>query len=226
MNKNPFNICSLDQKSNCKSCINNYRLHCKKDKNKLILSLLVVFSTIIISFFGITLTTIITGIWWFPVVYSIFVILFFMVIEIRLTCSHCPFYAEKTLRLHCLSNILSPKIWKFHPEPMNIYEKIGSISGFTFLGLYPLLIEIYGILYMMSNYYEMIMLFLFVGIIIATIISILIFFLLFLLLYCPYCLNFSCPFNNVSKKLVDEYLKINPVLREAWEKSGYKIGED
>jgi hypothetical protein len=149
-----------------------------------------------------------------------------MVIEIRLTCSHCPFYAEKTLRLHCLANILAPKLWKFHPEPMNIYEKIGSISGFTFLGLYPLLIEIYGILYMMRNNYEMTILYLFIGVIIATIISILIFFTLFLILYCPHCLNFSCPFNKVSKNLVDEYLKINPVLREAWEKSGYKIGED
>ena len=226
MNINPYNICSLDQKSDCKNCINYKKLHCKKDKNTLKISLLVVFSTIIISFFGISITAIITGLLWPPVVYIIFVILFFMVIEIRLTCSHCPFYAEKTLRLHCLSNIIAPKIWRFHPEPMNKFEKIGSISGFTFLGLFPLLVEIYGIMYMISNNYEMTLLLFFSGIILITITLILVFFLIFLLLYCPCCPNFSCPFNKVPKKNVDEYLKRNPVLQNAWERNGYKIGKD
>ena len=40
---------------------------------------------------------------------------------------------------------------------------------------------------------------------------------------CPSCLNFSCPLNQVPKRTVDEFLKRNPVMREAWEKAGYEI---
>jgi hypothetical protein len=37
------------------------------------------------------------------------------------------------------------------------------------------------------------------------------------------CINFSCPINAVPKPLVDSYLKNNPVMRLAWEKSGYRL---
>ena len=40
---------------------------------------------------------------------------------------------------------------------------------------------------------------------------------------CRKCVNFSCPWNRVEKTIVDEYLRQNPVMREAWEKTGYKI---
>ncbi|MFX0095154.1 MAG: hypothetical protein ACFFBD_25695, partial [Candidatus Hodarchaeota archaeon] len=40
---------------------------------------------------------------------------------------------------------------------------------------------------------------------------------------CPKCVNFSCPLNKVPKEIVDAYLKRNPVMKEAWEASGYKI---
>jgi hypothetical protein len=42
-------------------------------------------------------------------------------------------------------------------------------------------------------------------------------------LICPKCINFSCPLNKVPKKLVDAYLRKNPVMREAWEAAGYQI---
>jgi hypothetical protein len=41
--------------------------------------------------------------------------------------------------------------------------------------------------------------------------------------YCTNCVNFSCPLNSVSKQVIDEYLKINPIMRETWEKSGWQI---
>jgi hypothetical protein len=42
---------------------------------------------------------------------------------------------------------------------------------------------------------------------------------------CPRCVNFSCPLNRVPKAVVDEYLRRNPVMRGAWEQSGWQIGE-
>ena len=55
------------------------------------------------------------------------------------------------------------------------------------------------------------------GILLATILSFLTFYSLFLLTFCSKCINFSCAFNKVPKELVDEYLKRNPVIKNAWE---------
>jgi hypothetical protein len=43
--------------------------------------------------------------------------------------------------------------------------------------------------------------------------------------FCSRCVNFSCPLNSVPKHIVDAYLEQNPVMREAWVKSGYQLGE-
>jgi hypothetical protein len=58
---------------------------------------------------------------------------------------------------------------------------------------------------------------------IISIIEIIVFFSFLFLKRCGDCLNFSCPFNHVKKEVVDAFLKKNPVMREAWEKAGYKI---
>ncbi len=42
-------------------------------------------------------------------------------------------------------------------------------------------------------------------------------------LSCSKCPNFSCPLNNVSKDVVDEFLKLNSVMRKAWKDQGYII---
>ena len=42
---------------------------------------------------------------------------------------------------------------------------------------------------------------------------------------CVRCVNFSCPLNGVPKEVVDAYLRYNPPMREAWEATGYKLGE-
>jgi len=42
---------------------------------------------------------------------------------------------------------------------------------------------------------------------------------------CMKCPNFSCLFNRVSKSTVDEYLRRNPTMRDAWEKAGYTLDE-
>ncbi len=40
---------------------------------------------------------------------------------------------------------------------------------------------------------------------------------------CSRCVNFSCFLNQVPKKLVDEYLKRNLVMRKVWEENGWQI---
>jgi hypothetical protein len=39
---------------------------------------------------------------------------------------------------------------------------------------------------------------------------------------CTRCVNFSCPANGVPKEIIDAYLRRNPVMRRAWEESGYR----
>lgn len=57
----------------------------------------------------------------------------------------------------------------------------------------------------------------------ATIFLIIILYAIFLLLFCLKCVNFSCQFNRVPKPIADRYIKANPVMKDAWEKSGYKF---
>lgn len=41
--------------------------------------------------------------------------------------------------------------------------------------------------------------------------------------YCARCVNFSCPLNTVPESVINDYLKNNQIMREAWEKSGWSI---
>ena len=40
---------------------------------------------------------------------------------------------------------------------------------------------------------------------------------------CAQCVNFSCIFNRVPKVIVDDYLKKDPIMNDAWERDGYKL---
>lgn len=220
MNKNPFNICTFNSNSNCNECKNQDKLDCKLDKNQQKISMLAVSSSLIIGVFGLIITGLIIGNWQILILYIVFIFLFFFVIEIRLTCTHCPYYAEKSRHLDCPGNNIFPKIWKFRPEPMNRYEKFGSTFGFILISAIPLLSQLYSIWFFLSNnpnasWVLIIALF---GVLIATILSFLMFYSLFLLTFCQRCINFSCQFNKVPKDLVNEYLKRNPVIKNAWEK--------
>ena len=220
MNKNPYNICTFNSKSNCNNCKNQNKLDCKLDKNQQKVSMLAIFSSLILGVFGLILTGLITGNWWILIFYIFFSLLFFVVIENRITCSHCPYYAEKSIHLNCPGNSIFPKIWKYHPEPMNRYEKFGSIIGFLLIGIVPLVSQLYSIWFFLSNNpnASWIIIIGLIGVLLATILSLLMFFSLYLLTFCPRCINFSCQFNKAPKELINEYLKRNPVIKKAWEK--------
>jgi len=225
MDNNPFNICSLDPKSNCIDCRNQKFINCKFDKSLQKLSVQIHFSLIIIALIGLSATAIIINNWWIFIIYILFIFLFFFVIEIRLTCIHCPYYAENTKRLSCPENFIAIKIWRFRPEPMSRFERIGSKTCFIFIGGFPIIIQLYGIYYFIiqKSNVNLITLIGLIGIFIATIITLLIFAKIFLNLFCIKCINFSCPFNKVPKEIRNEYIKRNPILKSAWEKKGYKF---
>jgi len=178
-------------------------------------------------------TGILTKFWWLLIGYIIFLFLFFTIIEIRILCRHCPFYAEKGFILHCLANHGLPKVWKFSPEPVSWTEKVLLLFCFIIFGDIPIFTEIYGLWYLHSNsgilglinftsLYE-ISFILMLGITGATILTIICFFSIITLFFCPDCINFSCPLNKAPKNIVDEYLMKNPIIKEAWEKKGYKL---
>jgi hypothetical protein len=223
--RNPYHLCTLDPNSACDTCENLNVLDCKLDRRQTIVTTLVIYSFIVVSTLGLYLVGRITDMWWMLVVFVVFFVLFFIVIEPRITCSHCPYYAEKRFRFNCPGNMLTPKMWRYHPEPMNKYERLGTLIGFIFFGAFPVFSELYGAYFLFAEghgFMDVLVLELLV-ILVATILFIAILYAIFLLVFCQKCVNFSCQFNKVPKPVVDRYLKANLVLKEAWEKSGYKF---
>ncbi len=215
--------CTWDENSKCHDCEIEGKLDCKWQKHLLIRFYKGGALAILSAIGGFLLVGFIVS--WIPlIIYLIFWIFFFGFFEIRVLCSHCPYYAEDGRILHCLANHGTIKVWRYHPEPLNIFEKFGFLAGALFFVLFPVFAEFYGI-------YELIRKADFLGIelVLLTLLIILstiggIFFFIFLRkTTCPKCVNFSCPLNKVSKELVDIYLRRNPVILEAWEKSGYKL---
>lgn len=219
-------ICTWDKKANCATCGNNLKLNCKWDKNLLTGFLVISFSYIFVAFFGMAVTGLLTGVWWPLIAMIVFFPVFFVFLEIRVLCSHCPFYAEESSILHCLANHGIPKLWRYRPEPLNKIEKISVLSGFLFFFLVPFLAQAYGIWFLVKRYevFDLITLLGLLGIAGATLFAAITMISIVFIHHCPKCVNFSCPLNKVPKSLVDEYLERNPIMKKAWEQSGYKFG--
>jgi len=151
---------------------------------------------------------------WLPaIIYIGFWVFFFGFFEIKVLCSHCPFYAEdggQGHTLHCYANYGLYKTWPYNPSPMSRSHQIQFIIALTIFGGYPIPFLI------LSNQL------LFLGL---TITGIGVWLSVLKFKICPRCLNFSCPLNGVSKEKVDAFLRRNPVMREAWEDCGYRLGE-
>ena len=110
---------------------------------------------------------------------------------------------------------------------MNKLEKAILIMCFSFLVFFPVLIEAYGIWFMCVSYAEfgLYTLLGMIGITLATLMAGLQFLYILIHDFCSRCVNLSCPLNRVPKAIVDEYLERNPVMKGAWERSGYKLEE-
>lgn len=227
-NGNPHNICTLDDQSKCSGCGIQGKLACRWDKKILTGFHGIAWPPLSIAVFGMVMVGLITGTWWTLISYGIYFVLMFTVFEIRFLCSHCPYYAEEGKVLHCLANHGSFKFWSYHPGPLNRFEKFMMLVLITTIFfLFPLAIHGYGICYVVSSDsgYGIVSLLGLAGITVATIITSLSFVMTLKTFFCPNCVNFSCPLNSVAKPVVDEYLRKNEVMRKAWEKSGWRLGE-
>ncbi len=203
---NPYNICTWKDTSECNNCPINGELICHFHRKYLYSFIGLFFIFAITSFVGVILA----GYGWFLLGWIGFWLFFFEFWEISILCSHCPYYAEEGRTLHCIANYSSLKIWKYHPEPMNLSEKIQLMIGFIILVGYPVVLLILGNQFIL---------------LIVVIIEIIVFFCFLIIKRCGSCLNFSCPLNHVKKEVIDSFLKKNPVMRETWEDKGYKILE-
>ncbi len=223
--KNPFNICTLDEHLDCGSCDLKKNLHCKFESKYLVGFIIFAIPFFFLAFFGMIFTGLLSGNWFFLIIYVVFVVLFFTVIEMRILCRHCPYYAREGKIIHCHANEGLPRLWKYDPLPLNRVEKLAFLTCLGFLGFFPIFAEIYGIWFVFINYvnYGVYALLGLVGLGIGTLIAILVWLAGLQLFYCPFCVNFSCPLNKVPKDYIAAYLEKNSVIKEAWEKGGYKL---
>jgi hypothetical protein len=225
--KNPFNVCTWNDGSDCTDCAIQDKLACRWDRKILGGFYAIAFPPTIMAIFGIMLVGFLTGVWSFLIAYIIYFLVMLGVFEIRFLCSHCPYYAEESKILHCLGNHGSLKLWRYHPEPMNKFERFMMYFLIaTVFFVFPLSVMGYGIWFLSVNYaeYGMISLLGLIGIMAASLITSTSFVSTLRIFFCSSCVNFSCPLNTVSKPVVDEYLKKNDVMRKAWEDTGYKLG--
>ena len=227
--KNPYNICTWDEQADCASCSIRGELHCKWDRRVLNGFYAASLPPLVIAVMGMVVVGILTGAWWMLIAYIIYIPVMLGIFETRFLCSHCPYYAEDSVTLHCLANHGNPKLWRYHPGPMNGPEKFMMLF-FVIIVIFflaPLAVEAYGIFFIAVNYteYGSIVLTGLVGITVASLISGLSFMLVLRTFYCSTCVNFSCPVNTVPKTVIDEYLNKNDVMRKAWEESGWQTGK-
>ena len=196
---NPYNICTWKSVSECRDCSLDAKLKCRFNFRDLLLFV----SRFLLFLIPACIGLILSGYGWYILGWIAFSIIFFGFWEIRILCSHCPFYAKKGRVLHCIANYGCPKLWKFHPEPISRSEKIQLVAGFIIMCGYPFPFLILG--------RQFVLLILTVG-------GLTIFWVTLLKFTCSRCINFSCLLNRVRKETVDEYLKRNPTIREAWER--------
>ncbi|MHA2366720.1 MAG: hypothetical protein ACXAC7_22395, partial [Candidatus Hodarchaeales archaeon] len=138
--------CTWDKESDCMNCSIKDEVNCKWEQSHLLRFYKYTLPFMIFGFLGLILVGLKVS--WIPLItYVAFWIFFFGFFEIRVLCSHCPYYAEGEGRtLHCLANHGSYKFWKYNPGPMKLWEKLGFLSGFLIFVLFPIVGEIYGII--------------------------------------------------------------------------------
>lgn len=129
--------------------------------------------------------------------------------ESRMLCNHCPYYANDSQKsLRCPIDKGKLKTGKYDPGPSSTSEKIQFIIGALLMIGFPIPFLIIGELWVS-------LILLGIGFIMWIIIL--------QLKICTDCVNFACPLNRVPKEIRNEFIKKNPVIREAWEKKGYNF---
>jgi len=184
MIEQPLNTCS---KASCNNCGIHSRITCHFNIGQLLRFYLIILPSLITGAIGVHNYSINCFISW------VFITgLFFLLLGIRVLCTHCPHYNEPSSILRCWVNYGVPKLWRYRPGPMTIYEKAILISGFGVIWGYPVIfISLTGKWILLSVY----------------ILSVVIFFVLLNLFQCRKCINYSCPLNRVNTKVKEEFLR-------------------
>ena len=212
-NNNPNEACISKKDADCINCPLQSQLDCHFSAKKLMRFGSSFFFIVFAGGVGLFLNGFFLELTIFLIVLLIYGIIFFEFWEIRILCSHCPFYTEEGRTIRCYGNYGSFKAWKYHPEPMSKSEKFQLFLGFALLFL---IVNIPLILFIINQLYYWI---------IAPSLGLVLFLFIIKKYHCAKCPNFSCPFNSITKEIVNEFLKRNPVMRKAWEESGWKIIE-
>ena len=200
----PYGICTWRPVSECKDCMVGGRLKCRYDTGDLLRFVGLFLSFLVPALVGILLG----GYGWYILGWVGLAVIFFGFWEIRILCSHCPFYAEKGVTLHCIANYGCPKFWRYHPEPISSSEKVQLVIGFGIVCSYPFPFLILGEQFIL---------------LVLTGVGLIVFFWALRKHVCTECVNFSCLLNRVPKEVVNEYLRRNTAMREAWEENGWQI---
>jgi len=136
----------------------------------------------------------------------LFILFYFGLIEIRVLCSHCPHYAEPTLKsLQCWANYGSPKFWKYRPYPMSSLERVVFYLGFIVILSGPVIPALLQKSYVLLGLY---------------VVMIAVWKWALKVLYCSHCMNLACPFNTIDGELRKRFFDRNPAIGKAWEEYG------
>ena len=196
--------CLLAPTSACAGCTLNTQLKCRFKRADLLHFLVLAFGFMLPAAIGlIQAGQIIALLGWIA-----FMLFFFNVWEMRILCSHCPYYAEPGHTLRCIANYGSLKLWRYHPEPMSRAERVQLYAGFVLFGGLPFPFLLAGGQWIMA---------------VLAAWGLGTFFFTLKKTICTTCVNFSCPLNGVPKVTVDAYLRRNPTMRAAWEQHGYRL---
>jgi hypothetical protein len=204
--KIPVEICMLQEESVCEDCGIEGELMCRFERGDLATFLLLFIPFGVAAIAGV----IRAGYGLYLIGFAAFAFFFFFVWEARILCSHCPYWAEEGNVLHCHANYGVFKIWKYNPKPMSQSEQVQFLAGALILIVYPFPFMLLGGEYLLA---------------VIALSSAVGFAYNLIRNTCTRCVNFSCPLNRVAKPVVDAYLRRNPVMRVAWEESGYKLAE-
>jgi len=209
---NPFGICTWGDEAECEGCELRGRLNCRWSREALLAFIALIIPFAVVGVPGMYVAGVVTRQWLPQAGFAAFIFVFFTALEARLLCRHCPFYARTGFFIRCYANHGLPKLWGFQPEPANRWEKGALVLCFAVIGVAPVLIELNGLAYLHGYMARLA----YSGLIIATFFAIVSGFARLGLKFCPRCVNFSCPFNMVSRELREKFLDRNPVLRAAW----------
>lgn len=221
--------CTWLPESSCeeKKCDLKHKVCCRWDAKEYKFAIIGNIPCGFMTVFSLIMFHVITGIWWPYVAWIVwFLIIWPLGLEALVLCRHCPYYTDSNKTLTCWALRFMPKWWKPDPRPMNRLERFVMkflVWNLTMVWAVPF--AAYGIYYVAINQQEFgpVVLSAMVGILIALVLSIWQFNVIMKMHNCNRCVSFSCPKNIVPKEIVDEYLRRNPVMMDAWVASGYKL---